>query len=467
MGGYRKQAVHMFAQIIRCVWLSLSIFLISSFSASLSAQTNWASDTLQLSPGDTLKLSQSFLVPFSETVLNLQGDTVSRAFYELDYAHGKIRMALDQDKRTYTIRYRYFKKGLKPRVSFRDIRITRDSTGEDVMVDAFFPEEDPSKNIFWETDRIRKSGSLSRGLTLGNNRGLSVNSGLRLQLEGDLGDGLKIVGAITDENLPIQPDGTTQQISDFDKVFIKLMKGPGSVTIGDYEVNRKNTRFANVYRNALGMQLAYDDGKTQARVSGAVAKGKFHTNSLMGIDGVSGPYRLTGQNGERFFIVLAGSERVYLNGKLMTRGTTQDYIINYNTAEVTFMPRHVITNVSRIVIDFEYNDQYYNRSLLVADFAQKLAKDKVNLRFAYSRDADNPNAPFNNNAAYDRARFTLAQLGDAEGQAFTSGIDSVGLDTLGIRYQRRDTLIHGVLYERYLRTNNPQDTVYRLTGNQT
>ncbi|MEM6799877.1 MAG: hypothetical protein AAF696_00660 [Bacteroidota bacterium] len=464
MGGIKKQASRMLALRMRCIWLYLGILIPFLYSSPLSAQTQWQNDSLRLSPGDTTYLSQQFLVPFSEDLISSSGDTLSKSLYQIDYAQAWLRLAIDQPAGDYVLRYRYFSNGLKPRIAFRNIRITSDSVGEDEMVDAFFIEEPDQSNVFWETDRIRKSGSLSRGLTVGNNRGLSVNSGLRLQLEGDLGDGLQIVGAITDENLPIQPDGTTQQISDFDRVFVKLMKDGASVTIGDYEVNRRNTRFANVFRNSLGMQLAFEGEKTKARISGAVAKGKFHTNSLMGIDGVSGPYRLTGQNGERFFIVLAGSERVYLNGKLMKRGSTEDYIINYNTAEVTFMPRHVITNITRIVIDFEYNDQYYNRSLVVADVEQKLLKDRVNLRFSYSRDADNPNAPFNNTAAYDRARSTLARLGDAEGQAFTNGVDSLGLDTLGIRYLRRDTLIRGVNYERYLRTTNVQDTVYRLTG---
>ncbi|MEM8892340.1 MAG: hypothetical protein AAGD28_30455, partial [Bacteroidota bacterium] len=306
MGGLKELTTHMLAHSNRCKSLFLSILLVCCALSGLQAQTQWQRDTLALIPGDTTYLSQKFLVPFSQSLISTTGDTLSTEMYQMEYAGGWIRLVLDQEAGPYILVYRYFSKGLKPSISFRNIRITRDTTGEDEMVDAFFEEEVESNNIFWETDRIRKSGSLSRGLTVGNNRGLSVNSGLRLQLEGDLGDGLKIVGAITDENLPIQPDGTTQQISDFDRVFVKLMKDGASATIGDYEVDRRNTRFANVYRNSLGMQLAYEGEKTKARISGAVAKGKFHTNSQMGIDGVSGPYRLTGQNGERFFIVLAG-----------------------------------------------------------------------------------------------------------------------------------------------------------------
>ena len=438
------------------LWLLLLLSLIIGYQPLFGQQNPVQTDSLNLAPGDTAWLSHGFIVPYSEILTDSLGQPIEEKGYEIDYPGGWLLIKDSSEvKKSYLLSYRYFTRHPQKEVALRKIRITADTAKTETMVDVFL--DDPMQaesEAFWETSQIRKSGSLSRGLTLGNNRGLSVTSGLRLQLEGDLGDGLKIVGAITDENLPVQPDGTTQQISDFDKVFVKLMKDPLQLTIGDFEVSRKHTRFANVYRNVLGVQAGFERKGSRASVSGAVAKGKFHTNSMPGIDGVSGPYRLTGKNGERFFFVLAGSERVYLNGKLMTRGENQDYIINYNTAEVTFTARHVITNVSRIVIDFEYNDQYYNRSLLTADLQQRFLKDKVKLGFSYSRDADNANAPFGNTRAFEEAREVLGMAGDSNDQAFTSGVDSVGYLDGALRYERRDTVINGMNYERYIRSQD-------------
>lgn len=451
----------------RCLLLTIQwvgIVLLTGWTNLAISQNSLAfTDTLAGNPGDTLRLSHRFLVPYSEIISDTRRQPVALQNYQINYIEGYL-INTDSTEANWIITYRYFKKGLRNQLAIRKISITTDSVSQqeiaDVIVDDPFGEE---QNIFWESSEgIRKSGSLTRGITAGNNRGLSVNSGLRLQLEGDLGDGLKIVGAITDENIPIQPDGTTQQISDFDRVFVQLSKEGTAVTVGDYEVSRKNTLFANLYRNVQGVKLSYEGENTRTSASGAVAKGKFHTNSFMGIDGVSGPYRLTGKNQERFFIVLAGSERVYLNGKLMKRGENLDYIIDYNTAEITFTAIHVITNVTRIVVDFEYNDRYFNRSLMVADMEQEFLDDRLKLGFSYSRDADNPNAPFDNPDAFEEARDSLSMIGDNTGLATTSGIFNLGFDEEQVRYARRDTMIDGTRYERYIFSNDPDSAVYGM-----
>ncbi|MEL6650725.1 MAG: hypothetical protein AAFQ87_07985, partial [Bacteroidota bacterium] len=434
-----------------------------------------ATDTLAGPASDTILLAHSFLVPNSEQLIDQDGKAISSDYYTINHVEGWIIL----DVPTKLVRfplllsYRYFKEGLSPIVALRQLRITRDTATQEEQVDVIFDERyQQGPKEFLASDRIRKSGSLTRGIAVGNRQNLAVTSGLRLQLEGDLGDGLKIVGAITDENIPIQPDGTTQQISDFDRVFIKLMKDRFAITMGDYEVSQKNTRFGNFYRNVQGVQVGWANESTQASLSGAVAKGKFHTNTLTAIDGVAGPYRLSGQNNERFFIVLAGSEKVYLNGQLMTRGINQDYIINYNTAEITFMPKHVITNITRIVVDFEYSDQYYNRSLLVAQAQHKMFDDKLQLQFSYARDADNANAPFDNLEAFQDALDTLRRVGDAGEQAITSGVDELDEQDRRPVYARSDTTIAGIQYERYVfvgdsaRIKYPDSTFYAISATQ-
>lgn len=443
--------------------LVLSLLL---FSGYLRAQNSKGiTETIAVKTGDTLRLAHPYLVPYGETVT--VGDfPVAESKYEIDYVNGTL-IVLDEGLNgdSITVRYRYFPDFLDRKFAFRTFRIRKDtSKGEGLQVEEYYQGE---QQVVLIPSNIRKSGSISRGITVGNNQNLSVTSGLRLQLEGDLGDDLKLQAAITDETIPIQPDGTTQQINDFDKVFIQLLRRDDKVILGDFEINHRGTNFANFYRNVQGLGVHIQEKNFRGSLSGAVAKGKFHTNSFQGQEGVQGPYRLSGENNERFIIVLAGSEKVFLNGEMMTRGEGNDYTMDYNTGELRFTSQRVITSASRIVVDFEYTDRFYNRSLFFTEFGVSGLKNKLNIKGSYGRDADNQNAPIDGEFS-DPELDSLAAAGDSDGLAIISGIDSVGApeNESAIHYARRDTVIGGLPFERYVFSNDPDSAIYRITFTQ-
>ena len=78
---------------------------------------------------------------------------------------------------------------------------------------------------------IEATGSLGRELSFGNNQDAVVNSNFQLQINGMLKDSIEISAAFTDNNLPIQPDGTTQQLNEFDQVFLQFKKRTGSLIL--------------------------------------------------------------------------------------------------------------------------------------------------------------------------------------------------------------------------------------------
>lgn len=427
------------------------ILLLCAFVSAQAQNSILESDTLTLSIGDTLSLNHKFLTPGTQRILLPDGKLLPKDAYKLNTLTGKL-ILLDPAfaGQTAVATYRYFPRFLDESFSFRTFRIEKDSiTGEDqIFVDDYdYGAEQP----FFIPSNVRRSGSISRGISVGNNQSLSVTSGLRLQLEGDLGDDLKLQAAITDENIPIQPDGTTQQIQDFDRVFIQLLRGNDNVILGDFEINHKGTQFANFYRNVQGIGINIRENNVRVGVRGAVAKGKFNTNSFQGEEGKQGPYRLQGRNQERFIIVLAGSEKVFLNGELMIRGEGNDYVMDYNSGELRFTSQRVINSTSRIVVDFEYTDRNYNRSLLFMDAGYSFAKDRVKITASYGRDADNPNAPIDG-SFNEESLDSLRRAGDDAQLAFVSGIDSVQSTAVStaIRYARRDTTIASVNYQRYV-----------------
>ncbi|MDX5347822.1 MAG: hypothetical protein LPK19_11305, partial [Hymenobacteraceae bacterium] len=226
----------------------------------------------------------------------------------------------------------------------RDIRKLEMSAFEQNYLYEDFSEREQ----LFSTPGLNKTGNISRGVSFGNTQNVFVNSSLNLQLEGKLSDEIGITAAITDQNIPFQPEGNTQQLQEFDRVYITLDHRLWSLTGGDVILRNKPGHFLKFYKNVQGGALEVKLGDDLKRnsitsVAGAVSKGKFASMPVTPIESVQGPYRLQGPNGERFIIIIANSERVYLDGKLLTRGFDYDYVIDYNQAEITFTPKHVIT----------------------------------------------------------------------------------------------------------------------------
>ena len=113
-------------------------------------------------------------------------------------------------------------------------------------------------NPYQQDDEIIKfkgldyKGSFARGISFGNSQNLVLNSSFNLQLAGDLGDDIEILAAITDNNIPLQPEGNTQQLQEFDKIFIQLRKKENVLIAGDYELGRPNSYFMNYYKKLQG-----------------------------------------------------------------------------------------------------------------------------------------------------------------------------------------------------------------------
>ena len=175
--------------------------------------------------------------------------------------------------------------------------------------------------------------------------------------------------------------------------------------------------------------------------------------------GVQGPYQLTGLNGEKFIIVIAGTEKVYLDGVEMKRGENNDYTIEYANATVTFTPKKLITNASRISVDFEYTDRRYSRNFLGSGISANLFNDKLKIGVQYLQEGDDQNAPIDIVLSENDKRI-ISEAGDDPFSAFKSGVSLAEQDSLGVRkgvYQAVDTLINNETFTYYI--YNPGDSL--------
>lgn len=296
--------------------------------------------------------------------------------------------------------------------------------------------------------KIERSGTLTRGFSVGSTKDFTLNSGLRLQLSGQLSDDVEVVAALSDQSSPIQPEGNTRTLQEIDKVFIELKHKNAYATFGDFQYTQKIGYFGIVDKKLQGLtSTAYLNPKNFANVSYASARGKFKSQQINGIDGVQGPYRLTGENNERDIIILAGTEKVFINGEEKVRGENYDYTIDYSTGEIYFTPKVVITSASRIKVDFEYSDRKYERNFFGSFVNSSIIYDKLQVGFSYFREGDDKDLPIDISLS-ENDRSILARSGNDRLAASKSGIMYVGVDTTGKPaglYKLRDTLIAGQL----------------------
>ena len=315
------------------------------------------------------------------------------------------------------------------------------------------------------------NGNYTQGFSIGNSQNLVVNQNFNLNLSGKLGD-LDILASMTDNNLPIQAEGNTLELRQFDRIFIQLKKKNNTLIAGDFELSRPNSYFTNYYKKLQGLTVlnstdfllkktltTRQTATLTTKGSAAIARGKFARMVLAVGEGNQGPYRLMpSESSGSFFIVLAATEKVFFDGKLLTRGDENDYVIDYNTGTIQFTPKRLITKDSRVIIEFEYADQSYLRSTVALSNEFKINKLKLNFSLYTEQDAKNSSGT---QALDSLDKRLLVAAGNIAPTPLSIQPTSDGFRSDRIQYKLVDTTVRNVFYSQILvYSTNPDSAKY-------
>ncbi len=468
----------------------LLIFILFTFSLNLpgfSQVTVKDRDTFIPVLTDTIVVDSLSLVPGSVDLfelIDLRVKHIDTIYYRILYSESMIlfdlgKMLKDSIRTdSIIISYRVFPISFSKTWSHKDPKKIADDQKLIVNPFVYTPGKEKATDIF-NMGGLNKDGSISRGVSFGNNQDVVVNSSMNLNLSGKLSEDLELLMSATDDNIPIQADGTTAQLQEFDKIFIQVSDKRNKIIAGDFILQKPPGYFMHYNKKALGLSYSYFDkykkeglGNAPTTInaftlSGAVSKGKFARNIFTGIEGNQGPYRLRGSENELFIIILSGTEMVYIDGELMKRGLENDYVIDYNTSEILFTPNQLITKDKRIIVEFQYSDKQYARSIFQSgyEYVYDSPHQSKKTRFYVNMFAeqDSKNKPLQQTLD-DTSKIIMASVGDSLQDAFIYSADSTAFNNSEVLYDKKDTMVGLFNYpDIYIYSTDPNLAHFRIS----
>ena len=414
--------------------------------------------TKKVAARDTIRIDSVSINPSHFKVFNLKNEEIDSTLYQIDFPTSTLVLkdSLVAQQDSLQIEYREYPEFLTKRYyQFDPKRIVEGGLNQRMYT---MGEKSRNRN-FTPFEGLNTSGSISRGITTGTNQNTVLDSELDLQITGKIAPNVSLRASIQDSNIPIQESGYSQNLDEFDQIFIELYGKNWNIRAGDVDLVQDDSYFASFTKKVQGLSVGAKinpkGNSTDVYAAGALVRGVFTRNQFQGQEGNQGPYKLTGPNGELYTLIVSGSEAVFVNGIQLQRGENEDYIIDYNAGEIIFNATFPITSEMRITVEFQYSDRNFSR--VVAMGGGKHYSEKLTIGgFLYSEN-DLRNQPLQQNLSNEQEQ-VLAAAGDNQDEMVAPSAVPDTFDENKVLY--RQEIINGE--EVYIYSNNPEDELFNV-----
>ncbi|MCD4795982.1 MAG: hypothetical protein K8R49_02270 [Candidatus Cloacimonetes bacterium] len=295
------------------------------------------------------KLKYDRIIINSEKVFQDTFQLLKVKDYSINYQEGEL--SFSKPIGSITIEYMIYPPELLERFYYYEVQEYSDSTEIKLST--------RRKKQFYSDANLNITGSKTISISFANNEDFSLDQSLFLKIDGELSENLQIEAQLSDSQSPITPEGDSREISNMDKVFLRLYGKNYELAFGDLEMKFDNTRFMDYSTQFEGLKTGWF-GRNNFRGALAISKGKKATINFHGIEAKQGPYYLSTEEAEGVQVI-PGSEEVFLNGRSLQRG--DDYTIDYSEGSITFKNKHFISSTSYIQVTFQYSDENYRKNL--------------------------------------------------------------------------------------------------------
>ena len=212
------------------------------------------SETIQLKTEKnewTLKYTPVF--PNSEEITITTGQLLVRdKDYQIEYATGLIRFEeaiLNQEISTISITYRAIPfillKTYKRELFGTPLeQVPEETKKKEGPIDGTGQRPTlPTTSTTSPPSQLEYSGSRTFGISVGSGRALSQNQEFRINVRGNVSDNIEVLAMLSDQDLPIQPEGMTEDIQDINQKLIRIMHPRVVGTLGDFDASLGSSEF--------------------------------------------------------------------------------------------------------------------------------------------------------------------------------------------------------------------------------
>ena len=203
-----------------------------------------------VAPSDTLKLSKTSINPNSFKIVSKNSDAIDNSAYEVNFTKGYIlfnKQIVIKD--SLQISFKTLPSFLtKTYQRYDDNKLINTEMGNQFIISE--PIKKTTSPIF---DGLQTAGTLARGIAVGNNQDATVNSNLDLQITGKLSNNVNLRASLQDSNIPLQNDGYSQTLDEFDQIFVELFSDKWNIRAGDLFLENREQRFLNFNKKVQGI----------------------------------------------------------------------------------------------------------------------------------------------------------------------------------------------------------------------
>ncbi|APX98759.1 hypothetical protein [Lacinutrix venerupis] len=428
-------------------------FTITAFSQE--SDSNFRQKTVAIN--DSIKVDSVSINSYRFFIELKDSTVIDTSYYSIDFAKAILTLKKPIKADSIIINYLKFPEFLTKTYQQFDETVIIENNNK---LNKLYKIKQPNTGKeFSPFDGLTTSGSISRGVTIGNNQNSVLNSELDLQITGKLNDKVSLRASIQDANIPLQESGYSQRLDEFDQVFVEIFSDQWNIRAGDVDLENNDSYFSEFSKRVQGLslktRLGDEDSRTNLFAAGALVRGQFTTSQFTAQEGNQGPYKLQGQNGELFVLIVSGSETVYVNGVAVKRGENEDYIIDYNAGEIIFNSTFPINSEMRITVDYQFSDRNYSRLVAYGGGSYQTEKFKIGASVYSENDAKNN--PLQQNLSTEQVGI-LSEAGDNRALMVAPSEVEEAFNENRILYKKEN--INGV--EAFVYSNNPDDTLFSV-----